>query len=182
MTLIRFLMLAGLVGLHSPLEAFAEATDVSSVMVHIRAVRALEKVEPEPVSEHSGGSGDSDTLQIDTRIRDLADKLEKLHFRNFHLISSQREVVQIGKRQNVALVDGNQLTLRPLTLDDKRISMWIKWQDGSGMQVLDTRMHFDCGESVVTGVEQAADTGLILAIDVSPIKREPTTVQPVAGH
>jgi hypothetical protein len=30
-------------------------------------------------------------------------------------------------------------------------------------------MHFDMGESVVTGVEAAANSGLILAIDVSPV-------------
>lgn len=182
MFLSRFLLLAGLVSLVRPSLTLAADPSGASVLVHIRAVRALERVEGSEsrAARVNEIEPDSDILQVDNRIRDLADKLRKLNFRTFRLISSQREVVPIGRKQNVGLVDGNQLTLRPLTLDGGRVTMWIKWEDGSGMQILDTRMHFDCGESVITGLEEASDSGLILAIDVSPMKRNVPKAQPIS--
>lgn len=178
------LVLAFVVGFH-PQCARCENSDSdnAAILIHIRAIRASQPVEENaPASLKGDTTPHADMVKVDARIKDLAPKLGKLHFRCFRLISSQREMLPLGKRETVALVDGNMLTLRPLSLDSKRVGLWIKWQDGSGMQVLDTRMHFDLGESMLTGVDGAADSGLILAIDVSPVERHSPIVQPVVGE
>lgn len=142
-------------------------------MVHIRAVRALEDKDPDFKRAAITHRGEAKTeVQVDPRLNDLVGKLHKLRFHCYRLISSQREIIPLGKRETVKVADGNQLTLRPLTIKENRVGMWIKWEDPSGMRVLDTRMHFDMGESVVTGVEAASNSGLILAIDVSPVEAQ----------
>lgn len=157
--------------------------DTASLMVHIRTIRASKPLEAgSEVALKSAEERAADIVQVDSRIKDLAPQLGKLHFKCFRLISSQREIIPLGKRETVGLVEGNQLTLRPLSLDSKRVGMWLKWQDASGMQVLDTRMHFDLGESMLTGVDGAADSGLILAIEVAPTERHAPVVQPVLGE
>ena len=165
----------------APLNLNAEGldTDASGIVVRIRAIRASDKAAGEDGVERAVPEG---ALQIDSRISDISTKLKKLHFRSFKLVSSQREVVPLGKRETITLIDGNHLTIRPLTVENRRVALWINWQDASGMQVLDTRMHFDCGQSMLTGVDGAQDNGLILAIDVSPGEdNNVPVVQPVVG-
>lgn len=180
----RILLIAGLLLYLIPLPSRADDLENSGVLVHIRVVHALEKVEVD-TSQVKNASTLADenprVVNVDARIHDLAGKLQKLHFRTFRLVSSQREVIPFGRRETLNLIDGNQLTVRPLALDDKRVSMWIKWQDPSGMKVLDTRMHFDVGESVVTGVDTAADSGLILALEVTPIEHHLPVIQQVGA-
>jgi len=108
---------------------------------------------------------------VDRRMEDLRPKLTQLHFADYRFLSSVRRVVPLNRRETLPLVAGNSLTVRPRYMDQKKINMWIKWQDQTGTPLLDTRMNFNAGESVLTGTDHQADSGLILAIDVSPEKK-----------
>jgi hypothetical protein len=112
--------------------------------------------------------------QFDARLKDVAVKLRKLHFRSFRLLSSQREELPFGKRGTLSVGDGNSLTLRPIGISDEQVGMWLRWEDGEGMQVIDTRMQFAVGEALIAGVDRAGDSGLILAIDVQPVRLRTT--------
>ncbi|MBX7145633.1 MAG: hypothetical protein K1X79_14370 [Oligoflexia bacterium] len=152
------------------------AESAGGVLVNIRTVRALDKID-EKINETTKA-----TLSVDGRLRDLSAKLQKLHFRTFKLIASQREVLRFGHKETVALSDGNLVTLRPLSMENEKIGLWVRWQDGSGMEVIDTRMHFAPGESIITGVDASGDTGLILAIDVNPFsQKSPPIAEPVTS-
>ncbi|MCB0330220.1 MAG: hypothetical protein KDD70_11160 [Bdellovibrionales bacterium] len=134
------------------------------VRVHVRTLEGLTPVE----------SSEQEQLPIslDKRIEDLRDKLVKLHYQQYRLLAEKSAVVPVSKRRELVLSDGHRLTLRPLYANDERVGVWMKWRDSSGMEVLDSRMHFTCNEHILTGLETNDHRGLILAIQVSPIAVE----------
>lgn len=106
-------------------------------------------------------------IELDRRISDLQSKLENLHYRQFRLVASYQDVVEIMKKQTMLLELGQRLMVRPLYMRDDKIGLWLRWVDSDGAELLDTRMHFKPGESIVTGVDNSGERGTILAINVS---------------
>lgn len=144
--------------------ALGNAGSADSIRVRVRTIRATGNLDE--VSEAAFG----DTRpSVDDSLRDIQQQFQKLHFKKFRLVSSQQEVVPLMKKQMIYLVEGNTLAVRPFYLDGRKIGLWLRWIDGSGMKVLDTRIHFNCGESFITGTDGDANTGTVLAIDVSRI-------------
>ena len=134
------------------------------VRVHVRIVQG------------SGPVGDKnvklDQVSLDERISDLRDQLSKLHYKEYRLVAQKSAVVPVTKRRVLNLSDGHKLTLRPLYANEERVGVWLKWIDGSGMEIIDSRVHFKCNEHMLTGLEESTEKGLILAIQVSPIELE----------
>jgi hypothetical protein len=114
------------------------------------------------------GSSQGQGTHVGKKIHDLTDKLSKLHYQRYTLVSSRNDVVSMQQKKVLSLGKGHTLALRPMYIKGNRVGMWLNWKDEQGAKLLDTRMHFTCGESVVTGTERSADSGLILAIDVTP--------------
>lgn len=129
-------------------------------------VRALQAMQPrEEAAIHDGAASD---VECDERIADLRGKLAKLHFRKFKLISDENVVVPVTRKQAIGLNGGETLIVRPLYVEKERIGMYLDWQDKQGKSILNTRMHFVPGESVLTGTDHSSNSGVILAIDVKP--------------
>lgn len=136
------------------------------VEVLVRSIQAEDRIEE---------TGDTPiSIRIDSRLEDLADKLKKLPFRNFSFIGGDRKIVPVLKKGYIALANGQGLTFRPLYAEEnstahKRIGLWLKWQDKSGLDILDTRMHFEEGQNMLLGTDLVANpnNGLILALEVS---------------
>jgi hypothetical protein len=142
---------------------------VAKVLVTVRTIEAQGRIEEtesrEPIP-----------VRIDGRLGDLADKLKKLPFRGFVFLSADQRGVSVRKKELISLVNGQTLSLRPLYSEQvpggtQKIGLWLRWQDRTGAEILDTRMHFDDGQSMIAGTDQAKDplNGLILAVQVSPI-------------
>jgi hypothetical protein len=141
-----------------------ELSSCSSVRVHVRTLMGKsERVE----------DGVSSEVVLDERLQDLQKQIQALHYTHYSLLSEKTAVVPVSKRRVLNLSDGHKLTVRPLYVNDERVGLWMKWRDGNGMEVLDSRMHFKCGEHVLTGLEMNENRGLVLAIHVSPIEEEP---------
>jgi hypothetical protein len=115
-------------------------------------------------------SGKGDSLHIDPRLKDIADKLQKLGYQRYRLMSARRDIVPVAGRHSMSFSNGQKLTLRPLYVKEQRVGMWMKWIDSKGMEIIDTRMHYTCGEDALTALETNAATGLILSIRVDPIR------------
>ena len=143
------------------------------VRVDVRMIRAAEPI------------ADADLIRgfappaLDPRLKDLTAQLSRLHYRRYTLVTSQSRDSEVMKRDSVALVNGHTLTLRPMYVQDGRVGMWIKWDDQNGHPVLDTRLHFRCGQTFIAGMDgegelPVAESGhpthdaLILAIDAHP--------------
>jgi hypothetical protein len=140
------------------------AVPTRQVDVRVRVIKATEPIEP------SSEDARAIVQRLEPAIEDLAAKLEKIEFKNFRLLTAVQETVGLKKKTTLPLSDGQSLVVRPLYVEDRRAGLWLKWLDRGGAQILDTRMHFPCGESLLTGTDHQTDAGLILAIDVNPGK------------
>lgn len=128
----------------------------NEITVSVRAVHASQ-----PASK------DGTEREVDSDLHDLRAKFDQLPFHAFRLLSEQKEVVPFKKKQTFRLPNSQTLTVRPLAIENNKVSLWLKWQEKGGEDILDTRMHFGCGESMLTGVDsEAPDSGVILAITV----------------
>lgn len=141
-----------------------EPATAERVSVRVRVIKATDPFTDE------GEATDVGSQVVEPPIRDLASKLEKIDFKQFRMIASIRESIGLKRKATLALSDGQSLVVRPLYVEDRRTGLWLKWVDRGGAEILDTRMHFECEESLLAGTNHRADAGVILAIDVSPVK------------
>ena len=174
----------------TPLQGHADAAPAEGLMgirVRVRAVRALGLV-PNAQVQHaalaSGGSAasaeESCSQRLDSALSDISAKLKALQYRDYKIASSQEVIVPLMKKRAMYLHDGNVLLVRPLYAEGESIGLWLRWVDGAGTRLLDTRMHFNERETMLAGAElsatdgRASDTATVLAIDVSPAQRSIT--------
>ncbi len=115
---------------------------------------------------------DGKKIRLEPRIKDLRKKLRKLTYAKYSLLTHKNEIIPLASKKVLKLGNGHRLALRPLYVNGKRVGMWMRWKDPDGMDIIDTRMHFTCGEHMLTGLEENTDRGLILAIQVDPYYRE----------
>ena len=127
------------------------------------SVRAIQASEPHK-NENSEASLEGRKIKVVGEIKDLETRLSQLPFNNFQLLSSKEETLAIKHRDSLQLPNGHTLIFRPIYADDHKAGLWLNWRDRDGSEILNTRIHFDADESVLTGTECAEDKGLILAI------------------
>ena len=178
------LFIAGFISFVGAAQVQAEGKNPRSILVSVRVVEASEAL---PEGPHSHNC----KVSLGEGLEDIRSKLQKLNFKSFKLIDKGSLVVPLLQKARIALIKGQSLTVRPLYAEPGRIGMWLKWIDSEGMEVLDTRMHFDPGESMITGTDSEGSgdvselseghqkdelnppglkhgKGLVLAIDVKP--------------
>lgn len=134
-------------------------SDCQHVNVEVRTVLGVRSQTDHP-----------EKVLIDSRLRDLAPKLQKLQYDKYQLLSARQESIPVAGRHTMMLSNGQRLTLHPLYVKDERVGMWMKWDDSSGMQIIDTRIHFNCGEDALTALESNPERGLILSVKVTPVR------------
>jgi len=136
--------------------------DASMIRLEIRTLRA--KNEKGERSQQI-----STPVSLDSTLEDLRPKLQKLHFRKYKLLGTEVTDVGLLQKVTVPLISGDTLTVRLLEVANRRIGLWLKWRDKAGNEVLDTRMHFNSGESMLAGTDSDANCGIVLAIKASPV-------------
>lgn len=107
-------------------------------------------------------------LALGPGLQDIAQKLGQLPFRNFQVIDTKQKVIEVSHRDKISLHGGYELSVRPLYIDNEKIGLWLRWTDGRGMRLVDTRMHITPNDTVITGADGGGDSGDVLAIKVSP--------------
>jgi hypothetical protein len=134
------------------------------VAVDVRVISASDLVV-------DGASHSSPPFAIDSRIRQLTSKLQQLHYRTFRLQYEERVILSLLKREKVVLRDGHELTLRPTYLEGNRVGLWFRWTDGTGSDLLNTRVHLSCGESIVAGTDdEESGKGVLIALTAHPAR------------
>ena len=109
---------------------------------------------------------------MEESLSDLKSQLALLPFSAFHLISSKEEEISLKKKESFRLPNGQSLTFRPMYMEKERVGMWLSWKDTDGSDILNTRIHFNADESVLTGTDYLENEGRILAIRaVKPASR-----------
>jgi len=131
----------------------------SDVLVSVRAVRAEDPVrDKEEVHPH-----------IQDELSDISKKLEKLPYKRFLLMSKERFSVPLMKKHQIQLA-GHRLTVRPMAVEQKKVALFLYWQDNSGSDVLKSKLYLMPGESMLAGTDHSSDSGIIMAIDVTPVE------------
>ena len=156
-TLFSTLLCAAAPGME--LIAECEAEESGSVNVFVRTIQASEPVPADPPEGQ-----DIQSPKVPAELSDLSVKLAQLPFSSFSLLASKNETHFLKKRETMQLPNGQTLTFRPMYMDNKRVGLWLNWRDSDGSEILNTRVHFDADDSVVTGTDCAGNKGLILAI------------------
>ena len=133
------------------------SAETQTVVVAVRAIHA---------HNNSKGSNIVNTSVSDSGFQDIRDKLRRLRYDSLSLISTQERTVALNDKETVEIDGGHLLTFRPVYKENKKVCIWLKWQDSTGMKVLDTRLHFDGDETVLTGMSNPDGSGIVLAIDV----------------
>jgi hypothetical protein len=153
---------AFLVGL-LPVDALTEENDRSptTVMLSVRAIQASTPIERDKDGQ---ARPTAPSAQLDPELRDIEGSLSNLPFARFQLLASKNETITIKQKNSLQLPNGQKLTFRPMYMDNKKVGLWLNWRDKDGSEILNTRVHFDANDSVVTGTDCAHDQGLILAI------------------
>jgi len=131
-----------------------ESCEHSKVKVVVRTIQAT-------------GSRTDLTTQapaLEDSLADLKPQLALLPFSNFHLISSKEEEISLKQKESFRLPNGQTLTFRPMYMEKERVGMWLSWKDTDGSDILNTRVHFDSDDSVLTGTDYHDNEGRILAI------------------
>lgn len=141
--------------------ALNDSADRRVVRVSFRAMEASHPFDP---------ATPPPAISIDPRLEDVRTKLEQLHYAQYSLLATGSRDVSMLKKETVTFHNGHTLTVRPLYIQDRRVGLWMKWNDGSGMNLLDTRMHLDCGEHLVTGTESDPQRGIILVVKVQELQ------------
>jgi len=141
----------------------AMCDDSASVNIFVRAIQASEPIKGEP-----NAPSELQAPSVAPELADISAKLAQLPFSSFTLLTTKNESHVIKKRETMKLPNGQSLTFRPMYMDNKRVGLWLNWREADGSEILNTRVHFDSDDTVVTGTDCAGDRGLILAIKAVP--------------
>jgi hypothetical protein len=133
-----------------------ESCEHAKVKVVVRTIQAT--------GPRASSSGQAQTTSLDDSLADLKPQLALLPFSAFHLISSKEEEISLKKRESFRLPNGQTLTFRPMYMEKERVGLWLSWKDTDGSDILNTRIHFDADDSVLTGTDYQDNEGRILAI------------------
>ena len=142
----------------------AMCDDSASVNIFVRAIQASEPIKGEP-----SAASELQAPRVAPELADISAKLGQLPFSSFTLLSTKNESHVIKRRETMKLPNGQSLTFRPMYMDNKRVGLWLNWREADGSEILNTRVHFDSDDTVVTGTDCAGDKGLILAIKAVPL-------------
>lgn len=137
-----------------------QSKNSAPVLVVVRLVKAFERYEQAPLQHYAD--------RIDARLADLSPQLEKLPFRRFSFVGGDRRVIPMRGKQVIPLKGGQSVVIRPLYFESNKFGMALKWMDSAGDAILDTRMYFDPGESMLAGTDSLSgpEDGVLLAVTV----------------
>jgi hypothetical protein len=129
------------------------------------SVRAIQASAPHEGSDEGQPNRSAErVIHVDDGLRDLQEKLIHLPFNTFRLLSQKEETLALKTRDSLQLPNGQSLMFRPIYMDQRKVGLWLKWKDRDGSQILNTRVHFDAQDTVLTGTDCSHNEGMILAI------------------
>ena len=156
-SLLAVLFVSSLLSPFVPSQAFAEK-DIFTL--ELRVIKATQPVGP-PLTP----------APLDKDLSDLQSSLATLPFTSFTQLKRMTKQVALKQKIGFSLCAGQTLFVRPLYKEAGRIGIWIRWTDGDGAPLLDTRMHIDDKHPILVGNEEVLkQNGRVLALALLPSK------------
>lgn len=175
MVLSRCYLLCALIGalflVASPHSTYAEdgPSPGETIKLSVRAIQATIPLETSADSSSSAAAARS--IHVDEDLNDLQAKLVHLPFNSFRLLSRKEETIALKTRDSLQLPNGQSLMFRPIYMDERKVGLWLNWKDRDGSEILNTRVHFDSQDTVLTGTDCSHNEGMILAIRAVELSR-----------
>lgn len=148
-----------------PLETKAPTAQVIIKVTTIRASGGTDSA-----AENSSAASQEQQVRIDRRLAGLSSKLKGLPFKDFSFVSNESRTIPFKKKEVFAIAGGQSLFVRPLYIEGQEACLWLKWVDQKDGVILDTRTHFEFGQSVILGTDNSPSSGLMLVVDIEPVK------------
>jgi hypothetical protein len=144
----------------------SQADDVSGSHETIKvSVRAIQASAPHETNHEAKADRSPErVIHVDEGLKDLQEKLIHLPFNTFRLLSQREETLALKTRDSLQLPNGQSLMFRPIYMDQRKVGLWLNWKDRDGSEILNTRVHFDSQDTVLTGTDCSHNEGMILAI------------------
>ena len=136
-----------------------ESSEVAKIKLVVRTIQASGNR-----SSNSPQTPETSSITLEDSLSDLKPKLTLLPFSSFRLISKKEQEISLKKKESLQLPNGQTLSFRPMYMENHRACVWLSWKDTDGSDILNTRIHFDANESVLTGTDYLDNEGRILAI------------------
>lgn len=156
--ILAVITLGALVASTAPVSA-DEYSDGAKIKLIVRTIQASGSR-----SSDTQQNPDSTQITLEESLSDLKPKLTLLPFSSFRLISKKEQEISVKKKESLQLPNGQTLSFRPMYMENERVCVWLSWKDADGADILNTRIHFDADESVLTGTDYHDNEGRILAI------------------
>lgn len=99
------------------------------------------------------------------KLSDVSRKLATLPFKYFRVVSDTYIEAPINQVKNLKLIEDHNLAIKPLYFHDNKLCVQLDWKDQSGVQILDSQLHFKIGESIIAGSESSEEKGLLLILN-----------------
>jgi hypothetical protein len=141
---------------------------VPETIVHVKAVHVSDPTDGDIAAPDQSSVA---TTKIDRRIEELAPKLRNLPYRTFRLLYAEDRVVPLKRKEIFTFADGQSLLVRPLYINESKVGLSLKWLDKTNAALLDTRLHFDPGESMIVGTDSSPSSGVVLVLEVELVRR-----------
>jgi hypothetical protein len=129
------------------------ADQKSGITLRVRTIKAV-----------SGGN-ESPAL-VSKELSDISRQLAALPYTKFSLLSSNEVDVPVKKRGWLKLKNGDGLVFRMLYRENGKAGISLAWHDSNGSEILNTKLHFECHNPIVTGTNSGERDGVVLAINV----------------
>ena len=169
-------LLLCLLSIIPPHASFADTTSLSkgSIRFSVRTIQADNvTIRAQDADNYTILTTNTDNhegvISVDKKLEDIRSKLLQLPFSHYQLLSAKEEIITLKKKNKFNLPNGQKLIFRPMYLEGEKVGLWLNWRDEVGKEILNTRLHFDSVDSVVTGTNCGRDEGLVLAIKASAI-------------
>jgi hypothetical protein len=152
----------------------SSAPNETHIRFSVRTIEANNTLDPADESiqytvQSKRGEATKVTVSVDRKLEDIRDKLLQLPFSHFHLVSARDEIMLIKEKNSLELPNGQILFFRPMYVKGEKIGLWLNWKDNTGRELLNTRLHFNPLDSVITGTDCGRNEGVVLAIKATQI-------------
>ncbi|GEM_PF-5719738 len=106
-------------------------------------------------------------------LQDVKSQLKPLPFEDYQIVDTVEEQIRVGNSRSFRLreADGEESSLRiephgflSKAQGESKILVSINWRGSAGEQLLDTKLKFENGKSMVIGTDKAEDTSTILCV------------------
>lgn len=127
--------------------------DSQNVLIRLMVIEGRDK---DSADQHN-------SIQFDSNLKSVSSKLLSLPFRSYSLLKKQDVDLPINEKQELYIHD-NKIQMRQLGAEKNKFCIWLRWDDESGMNLIDTRLHLRPGETMILGSDATSDSGVILAL------------------